>query len=268
MDLSNFTLYKTAWMNSSNPHKSFKIDKHFADMLFSGGGYLVRNTFNWDKETTSSFWYVIKDSYNGLSDIPSKYRGRVKKALDNFEIKIISKDQMLESGLEVWQKACEHYKVKASIPTRESFEKTIMDLDDSYELWGCYHKESERMAAFAINKVFEEYVDYKTMKYHPDFLAKYHPSYGLIFMMNKYYIEEKGFLYVLDGARSITDHSDIQPFLIQKFNFRKAYCDLQLFYKPWLAIAIKLLFPLRRIVTNKKMVALLKQEAWARGEEY
>lgn len=235
--------------------------------IIKWGGYFVRNTFNWDKPDASPFWYLIKDSYGGLADIPSKYRGRVKKALNSFEIKIISRDEMLKTGLGVWQRACENYKIKASVPSKESFENAIKSLDENVEIWGCYHIETGNMAAFAINKVYNEYVDYSTMKFHPDYLANYHPSYGLIFSMNKYYLEEKRYSWVLDGARSITNHSDIQPFLIEKFDFRKAYCDLQVFYRPWIGVAVRLLFPFRKWIKNPKVSAILRQEAWARGME-
>ena len=36
--------------------------------------------------------------------------------------------------------------------------------------------------------------------------------------MNRYYLEELKLKYVNDGARSITEHSNIQPFLIDTFD--------------------------------------------------
>ena len=40
--------------------------------------------------------------------------------------------------------------------------------------------------------------------------------YGLLLKMNQYYLDEIGVKYVMDGARSITEHSNIQPFLESK----------------------------------------------------
>ena len=71
----------------------------------------------------------------------------------------------------------------------------------------------------------------------------------------------------MDGARSITEHSNIQPFLEDKFKFRKAYCDLQIFYNHWIGAAVKLLFPFRKLIKHPKVAAILRQEAWARGLE-
>ena len=44
--------------------------------------------------------------------------------------------------------------------------------------------------------------------------------------MNQYYLEEKKLKYVCDGSRTITEHSNIQEFLMHNFKFRKAYCRL------------------------------------------
>ena len=85
--------------------------------------------------------------------------------------------------------------------------------------------------------------------------------------MNLYYLEEKGVPFVCDGARSITGHSNIQGVLEDKFKFRKAYCDLDVFYKPWFGMAVKLLFPFRKLIKQPKVSAILRQEAWARGLE-
>ena len=84
--------------------------------------------------------------------------------------------------------------------------------------------------------------------------------------MNRFYLEERGVKYVNDGGRSITNHSNIQPFLIDKFNFRKAYCNFDIHYKWWLGMAIKCLYPFRKIVPMCQAKALLDMEAMARGE--
>jgi hypothetical protein len=82
--------------------------------------------------------------------------------------------------------------------------------------------------------------------------------------MNEYYLKECGLGYVNDGGRSITEHSNIQPFLMQKFNFRKAYCRISIVYKPWLAVMVKVLFPFRKWVPVASVRSLLNQEEMTR----
>lgn len=85
--------------------------------------------------------------------------------------------------------------------------------------------------------------------------------------MNQYYLEELKLKYVNDGARSITEHSNIQPFLIDKFNFRNAYCHLELHYKWWFGLVVKAAYPFRKWITNGKAKAILNMEAMARGDK-
>lgn len=78
-------------------------------------------------------------------------------------------------------------------------------------------------------------------------MNKHYPYFGLLYEMNKYYLGEKGYLYVSDGWRSITEHSGIQPFLEKNFLFRKAFCKLRVYYTLWFGIAVKLLYPFRHL---------------------
>lgn len=62
------------------------------------------------------------------------------------------------------------------------------------------------------------------------------------------------------GWRSITAHSNIQPFLEKNFGFRKSYCRMKLHYVWWLQALVKLLFPFRNWIPNQKVKNILKFE--------
>ena len=113
-----------------------------------------------------------------------------------------------------------------------------------------------------MNAVTDESCEYRTMKAIPKY-QKLYAYYGLIYDMNRYYLEERKVKYVNDGARSITNHSNIQPFLIDKFKFRKAYCHLSVKYKWWLKIVLKSIYPFRKMVSIRQVKALLYMEAMA-----
>jgi hypothetical protein len=91
--------------------------------------------------------------------------------------------------------------------------------------------------------------------------------------MNRYYINEQKFLYVNDGARSISHDTNIQNFLIDKFHFRKAYCKLNIIYRWDIGLIITILYPFRKITTKsgnslfKKIAVLLRQEEIRRSFE-
>ena len=91
-----------------------------------------------------------------------------------------------------------------------------------------------------------------------------YPYYGLFHSLNAYYVGERQFRYVADGARTITEHSNIQEFLMDNFNFRKAYCRLELHYQWWMRLAVKILYPFRKLVPFPSVKALLNMESMTR----
>jgi hypothetical protein len=265
MSILDFTLYKGAWINQSAPHKNHRINDSECHILLKGGGLLVRNDYDFDLKEETSFWYIIKDSFGGMEELSTNVRNMVRRAQKTLDIHIISKEEMLLEGFEVYLAAFENYKVKADIPNKESYLNRINKCKGDYHFWGCFDKETKKMIAFSINHIFDNQCNYETFKALPTYLKGYYPFYGLLYEMNRYYLDEMKLLYVCDGARSITEHSNIQPFLIQKFKFRQAYCKIQIEYVWWMKIAVFLLYPVKHFINNGKVKSILNMEAMRRG---
>ncbi len=226
---------------------------------------MVRNTYNWDKQEETAFWFVIKDSFLGIEELPSKARNQVRKSQKIYDFKKVDAEEMIMKGLELYNLSRERFGNKDLYVNREQFTKNYCGGDKDF--WLGTDKVSGLPQCFAINKCYKDYCSYLTMGVNPNAPSSTYPMYGLILEMNRYYLEEKRLKYVLDGARSITEHSNIQPFLEQKFRFRKAFCDIQVYYKPWFNVIIKVLYPFRNHIKNRKISAVLRQEAWRRGRE-
>lgn len=227
---------------------------------------MVRNVFDFDCKEKTSFWYVIKDSFGGMEELSSKKRNQVRKSFKMCDIRMVSRDEMIALGYEVHASAAENYKVKAVIPSREEYVKRFSsDNLKGHDYWAAFDKGTGKMIAFAINCVMPAYCNYETMKAIPQYQRTHYPYYGLLYEMNRYYLEEKGLKFVNDGARSITNHSNVQPFLMDTFNFRKAYCHIRLTYKWWFGLVVKVLYPLRKLIKITKVQAILNMEAMARG---
>lgn len=262
MMLDKYRLYKGAWIYGHNPHKELRLSDEDVKLLLKKGGVMVRNVYDFDCSEETSFWYVIKDSFGGMAELSSKMRNQVKRCIKTMRVEKISSQTLLEHGYEVLVSAVDNYKVKATPPTKAEFEFRIKNADEN-EFWACFDIETDRMVAFCMNAVTSESCEYRTMKAIPEYQKKY-AYYGLIYEMNRYYLEERGLKYVNDGTRSITGHSNMQPFLIDKFHFRKAYCNMKIHYKWWLGVAIKLLYPLRNIIKVSKVRAILNMESMAK----
>ena len=76
-----------------------------------------------------------------------------------------------------------------------------------------------------------------------------------------------GFSCVSDGSRSVSEHSNIQSYLIDKFKFRKAYCRLDVYYKWWFGIVVKILYPFRNVIPFVNVKAVLRLEEYNRQQK-
>lgn len=86
--------------------------------------------------------------------------------------------------------------------------------------------------------------------------------------MNQFYLNKNSFSYVNIGARSLLHKTNTQQYLIQKFNFRKAFCTLHLEYRSPLKFIVKLLYRFKPVlkflkwnfIFNKIYALLLHEE--------
>lgn len=270
MSITGWRYYRGAAIPTSAPHEPIneaplQDGSLWQSELLGGKVLFIRYVTDFDLKKETSFWYVNKDSFGGMEELSSKMRNQVRRSLKQLEIRKITKQEMLEQGFEVHLAAAESYKTKATKPTLESFRRYVNGLSGSYDIWGTFILETGKLIAWGVNSVHDDWCGYSSLKAIPDFQKQYYPYYGLIYEMNRYYLEEKKLKYVTDGARSITEHSNIQPFLINKFNFRKVYCTLHIEYRWWIKIAINILYPFRSLFRNQKILGLLNQEAMRRG---
>ena len=255
-------LYKGAWIKSIPPHKSLCESLFLCKQMLKMGGVLLINTFDFDTDEELPYYYVIKDSFGGIEELSTKMRNQVRKSFKTYDIRRISSDEMLRVGYPVFLAALQGYKVKARIISRLDFVNRIKkeNLKGNIDYWAVYDKKTGKVVAVAINTLHEDCCEYSTMKADPQYLNSTYPYYGLIFEMNRYYLDELKLVYVNDGVKSITGHSNIQTFLIDKFNFRKAYCRVQIVYQWWFKFIVVLLYPFRSLIPVLKVRAILNME--------
>ena len=248
------------------PDLETKITRDKAKKLLSGGGIFLRNCYSFNFSEETQFWYLVKDSFGGMEELSSNTRNQIRKSLKTYYVRKITNEELLKQGFEAYRLSYLNYGYK-SLPSHESFSNFIkLCSSDIYEFWGVFYVKTENMVGFAINFIIGNYCNYQTLKCIPEHQKNY-AYYSLIYEMNKYYLADRKLRYVCDGARSITSHSGIQPFLEQKFKFKKMYCSMNVYYKSWFGTLIKILFPFRKLIKHPKVSAILRQEAWARGLE-
>lgn len=274
-----FFLYKGCWLRVTPPHKSSRLNKNEINILFKEGGvvqrdpsdfdvkesssflgnllsklqekgFMIRNVYNFDCNYETEFWYIIKDKKEE-GELSKKVGKYILKANDLLEIKLISKVDMLNDAYNVYLKAFGKYTIKSNPMSEEAFKKMLYKHDEKYQYWGAYDREKGNMVAFSICYVHDGICECDTSKADPDYYTKYYPLYGIYDARNEFYLNVLKLKYIVTSQRSITQHSNIQDFMIEKFNFRRAYCDLQIEYRWWLKLALNILFPFRSVLTGK-----------------
>jgi hypothetical protein len=263
-----YYIYRNAWRFAGPPHEEQKLSKEACSNLLSMGGLLVRNTYDFDCQEKTSFWYVIQDTFNGLEDFSSNERNKIRRAEKVLVFKRIGIDLLKSEGWIILKATYEDYAVSDRDMDETVFLNYLSDCEkQDFDYWGIF--DQDQLIGFCTVWLWQpDSCEYGLIGILPEYKHNNtYPYYGLFYKMNEYYLGEKKYRYVADGARSITEHSHIQDFLIQNFKFRNAYCQLAVHYKWWMKIAVNMLYPFRKIITLPRIKAILNMEAMQRGEK-
>ena len=242
----------------------YRIYQH--GLIWCGAPHTEQELSVKDCKEPTSFWYIIQDKPIYLENLHSKCRNQVRKSYKELNFRKIDNYRGCVNELfQVYSSAFIRYKVKTTPMTIEEYSGYLSMLPKSVSFWGAFEIASGKLVAYAEVLIQSNSAKYTALKAIPEYMNRTYPFYGLIFEMNKFYLEDNHLLYVTDGARSITEHSNIQTFL-EKFNFRKAYCHFHITYIWWLKIIIKLFYPFRKLFDNSRFGLLLRQESINRNE--
>ena len=268
-DQWKYHLYRNAWRFAGPPHEEQKLDKEAYSNLLSMYGLLVRNTYKFDCQEETCFWYVIKDHYEGLDALSSRTRNKIHHAFNHFEYRLIPFEELKEKGYQIIDETYADYPVHDRKMNHDVFMEYLDQCHENpFDYWGIFDKETQQMVGFCTVELWENCCEYGMTGILSKYKKNgYYPYYGLYHHLNGYYLEQQKFKYVSDSARTITEHSHIQDFLIQNFNFRKAYCQLVVHYQWWMKLVVKMLYPFRKIISLPRIKAILNMEAMQRGKK-
>lgn len=250
----------------SPPDLLDEIDHESAKMLLKANGEaFIRWESDFDLDAESEWWHVIKNTPEAIESLPKKTRYMIRKAAKSYEARPVSVSDIQAKGYSVYVKAYERYATHEPMFCEQEFVQAVEELPAETEWWGVFDRETEALVAFSENYVEHNTCFYVTMWLEPAAMTKF-AGYLLFHEMELHYLNDRGFSYISDGARSLSHDTNIHDFLIQKFNFRKAYARLNVVYAPWLRAAVTCAYPFRDVVNKvsvrpfKKASVLLKQE--------
>lgn len=255
-----YELYRHAWRFDAAPDCESELTDSQCKRLLQKGGWMVRNTFDFDQREKSEFWYLIKDSFGGMEEHSQNERKKLRHAFRSFDYQIVDNQTIKSNAYPIAKATFDDYKVTDRRMNEEVF-KAYFDYcgTKNFDYWGVFDKNNGKLVGFCAVRVWDNTCEYGLIGFLPEYKhnATY-PYYGFFYKMNEYYLADKKFKYVADGTRSITEHSDIQSFLEKNFKFRKAYCKLKMRYKWWFGAIVRALLPFRKMVWNRNVKAVLK----------
>ena len=262
----SWRLYKSTWIFLEESEEK-KLSPEDAKALLKKQGLMIRNTYDFDTKEETSFWFIVKDNLEDISELPFSARRNIRRSLRFYNIKKININEFSEKALPIINSAQKSYKVKSKVTSKKEFEAEVEQYkkDNNKEFWIVERKSDNEAVAIAVNTIKKDSCEYDTMRCKSEALHdRSYPYYGLIYEMNRHYLGERMLKYVNDGSRTLTEHSLIQDFLIHNFKFRKAYCKLKIYYKWWLNVVIKVLFPFKNIIPIRNIRGILKMEEYSR----
>jgi hypothetical protein len=242
--MTNWRKYNGALIPDQPPHIEIDdSDSLIKKKISDNNVFFARWTSDFDCDKETNFWHVIQDTPLEINDYSPKTRNQIRRSLKKCNVKKVKKEEIIKFGYNSYYSAFQKYNTYLSPLSEDEFICSILLLGAEWEFWGIYDL-NEMMIGYSQNKIVKDYCDYSIMKFHPDYL-KSRPSEALIYTMNQYYLNERNFRYINDGARSISHDTNIQEFLIKKFKFRKAYCKLNIIYNSRIGFLVKFLYSFR-----------------------
>lgn len=253
----DWKLYHHAVISNLLPHQEPNPDL----LRYLKHWYFARWTSDFDSSEKTNWWFLIKDGKYDEDSLPRKTRRDLRKASEHLFSKIIPFDAYKEELFNVYLSAVLEYKNSDNSTDKEKVLGGYEKLNrEGYIFIGTFLKASEKMVAFAILKETEgsnkKVALWSITKHNPDFLETGNSLCLCSFVLN-YFLNERKCDYIVNSERTIRHKTNRQQYLIEKFDYRKAYCTLHLRIKWWLKVIITLLRPFKGIMKKNNNSAFI-----------
>ena len=189
--------------------------------------------------------------------VKSKRRYEINKGKKNYTVKRINPDEYGQDILSVTKDAYRGWPEKyRPILEDKEFIASLSLWNDAY-VYGAFCKEDNSLCGYAMISDERDWLNFKILRSRPDHERNGINAalvYGILCDQEE---KLKKGLYICDGARNISHETAFQEYLVKYFEFRKAYCKLNVMYAPKIKVAVKLLYPLRKILSKLDSIGLM-----------
>lgn len=261
--IKDWKYYNHAIIPTTAPHKVPDIesikDGSIWKEVWRGTPYFARWTTDFDCGYETQWWYCIKDTVFDISKLPSKRRYEINKGKKHFVIERIDPTLYVEEIIRIQELAWAKYP-KAYRPQINK-EKTRADVVKWKQLFvfGAFGVDDKMLHAYALLDVHQDWADFTVLKAEPE-SEKLSINAAMVAGICEYFNDRLGSgFYISDGERNTVHETAFQDFLIKYFEFRKAYCKLNLAYRKPIGFLVKVLYPFRGIISKMKSNSLLNK---------
>lgn len=245
---SKWRYYNHAIIPNTAPHEVVDVSTLGLELKKNKKVLLARWTSEFDCGFETEWWWCIKDTRFKIEELDAKKRYCITRGKREFEVRLIEPAEFKEELYEVQVAAFLAYP-KSYRPNvvKESFISELKTWHE-YKVFGAFLRENGELCGYSLVKEHEGWAGINVQKTKPMY-ERLHVNAALVAKICEVYNEkfEEGF-YIVDGERNISHETGFQGYLEKYFGFRKAYCRLNLIYRPFIKMVVKVLFPMKDIL--------------------
>ena len=210
--------------------------------LKSTGSVFLRYTTTPDAQD-KQWWHVVCRRYD-VAHVSANTRSKIHRGLKRLQVTRASAQWVAENGYDCHVNSYQRYKHAAPL-TKAEFQRFMKSLCDQplFEVWIC--TQSDELMGYIVCVCEQDGVFMHTIDLSPRGLHDY-AAYAMLHRLLEYYVCQRK-TPVTNGTRSIAHATDMQDFL-GKFGFEREYGKLHVIYRRDVELAVRLLYPFRRVL--------------------
>ena len=232
---------------------------------------MARWTSDFDCGFETNWWYCLKDTPFDVAALPSKKRYEINKGKKNFNVKIINPTDYVDEIYQIQKMAWLSYpKAYRPVMDEDKMRRGIANWK-CYKVFAAFSIADDSLCAFACLQEHSDWVNFLMLKAKQE-SEKLAVNAAIVAGICEHYSDKlSSKFYICDGERNIVHQTAFQDYLVKYFGFRKAYCKLNVVYRPPVGLIVKWLFPIRNLLEKcgelrlcSSVCAVLKMEEFAR----
>lgn len=252
--------YNHAMVPTTPPHETpdmIPIENRSIWEIRGGKPLLARWTTNFDCGFETGWWYCIKDTPFDASKLNSKKRYEINKGKKNFDVKVIDPIKYVDEIYEVTIAAYESWPEKYRPSLDEGSFKASIEKWEDKRILGAFTKNDGLFAGYAYLTEHDNYIEFNMLRVIPKYERLAINAAIVNGILELYNDKICHNFYILDGARSISHETAFQDYLEKYFEFRKAYCRLNIKYNSGVGLVVKILYFFRNVLRKLDSVSMI-----------